>query len=187
MSKPMPRPWRLVRISTSRRRGSWLPLMRPGRALDQFPFVAKQVREKVVAPFRRRRGPGDFKTAGDRVCAFARPELVLPAQALFLNDGRFRFRANKCSVAGTVSFSEGVTTGDQRNGFFIVHRHTAESFADISGGCERIRIAVRAFWIHIDQSHLHGSERILKITVPAVAFIGSPSECGCDSAGLSDI
>ena len=67
-----------------------LPLMRTGRALGQFPFVAEQVREEVVAPLRRRRGPGDFQAAADRVTAFAGAKAVRPAEALLLDAGRFR-------------------------------------------------------------------------------------------------
>jgi hypothetical protein len=69
-----------------------LPLMRAGRALGQFPFVAEQVLEEVVAPLRGRGGPGDFQAAGDRVAAFAGAKAVLPAQALLLEAGRFRLR-----------------------------------------------------------------------------------------------
>ncbi len=64
-----------------------LPLIGAGRALGQLPFVAEQVLEEAVAPLRRRRGPGDFRAAGDRVCAFAGAEAALPAEALLL-DGR---------------------------------------------------------------------------------------------------
>ena len=62
------------------------------RALRKFPFVAKQVFEKVVAPFGRRRSPGDFQAAGDRVGTFARAEAVLPTEALRFDTCRFRLR-----------------------------------------------------------------------------------------------
>ena len=55
------------------------PLMRTRRTPGQLPFVAEQVREEVIAPLRRRCGPGDFQTAGDRVTAFARAKAALPA------------------------------------------------------------------------------------------------------------
>src|SRR6202011_2632901 len=66
------------------------PLMRTRPTLRQFPFVAEQVREEVVAPLRRRRGPNDFQAAADRVPAFARSKFALPAEALLLDAGRFR-------------------------------------------------------------------------------------------------
>src|SRR5712691_8654397 len=50
------------------------PLMRAGRALRQFPFVAEQVLEVVVSSLRWRGGPRDFQAAGDRVTDFAPAE-----------------------------------------------------------------------------------------------------------------
>src|ERR1700732_915741 len=108
------------------------PLMRTGRALRQFPFVAEQVGEEVVAPLRRRRGPNDFQAAADSVSTKTFAKFILPPQALVLNVGAFWFVAHilsgNCSAVG---FAEGVTAGDERNGFFVIHRHARESFSDI--------------------------------------------------------
>src|SRR5437870_10876104 len=71
------------------------PLMRTGRTLRQLPFVAEQVREEVVAPLRRRRGPNDFQAAADRVTAFARAKFALPSEALLLDAGGFRLWAHQ--------------------------------------------------------------------------------------------
>ncbi len=68
--------------------------MRTGRALGQFPFVAEQVLEEVVAPLRWRRGPDDFQAAADRVTPFARAKFALPAEALLLDAGGFRLWAD---------------------------------------------------------------------------------------------
>src|SRR5437773_2084079 len=95
-----------------------LPLMRPGRALGQLPFVAEQVLEEVVAPLRGRRGPGDLEAAGDRVLALARAELALPAQPLVLDAGSFRLRADQRRIARAVGLAEAVTAGNQRHGLF---------------------------------------------------------------------
>jgi hypothetical protein len=43
--------------------------------------------------------------------------------------------------------AEAVPAGDQRDSFFVVHRHAAEGLADILGRCEGIRVTVRAFRI----------------------------------------
>src|SRR5512132_3012693 len=85
-----------------------LPLMRTRRALRQFPIVAEQVREEVVAPLRGRGGPGDLQAAGDRVTAFAGAEAALPAQSLLLDTGRFGLRPHMGCGAGTVGLTEGV-------------------------------------------------------------------------------
>ena len=65
------------------------PLMRAGRALRQFPFVLEEVREEVVAPLRRRRGPDDFQAAANGVTAAAFAEFILPPEALLLDGGAF--------------------------------------------------------------------------------------------------
>src|SRR6476469_8445853 len=66
------------------------PLMRTGRALGQFPFEAEQVLEEVVAPLRRRLGPGEFDAAGDGVTGPARAIFSGPAEALLLDVAAFR-------------------------------------------------------------------------------------------------
>ena len=65
-----------------------------------------------------------------------------------------------------------------------------ERFANILGRREGIRIAVRPFRIHVDQTHLHGGERILKITVAGVALVRQPLAFGAPVDvlfGLPDI
>ncbi|MCY1381121.1 hypothetical protein D9M69_689960 [compost metagenome] len=109
------------------------PLVGARGALGQFPLETKQVFEVVVAPFRRRGGPGHFQPAGDGVRAFTSAETVFPSQALELQASRFGLGANVVGGAGTVGFTEGVAAGNQRHGFFVVHGHAAEGFADILG------------------------------------------------------
>src|SRR5260370_4845520 len=88
--------------------------MRPSRALSQFPFVAEQVREEVVAPLRRRRGPNDFQAAADRVSAFARAKFALPAETLLFYAGGFWLLAHECRSATDMWFAGHVTDGDDR-------------------------------------------------------------------------
>ena len=154
------------------------PLVRAGRALGQLPIVAEQVPEEVAAPLRWRRGPGDFQAAGDRVTSLARAKAALPAQALLLDAGGFRLWAYQGGIASAVGFAKGMAAGNQRDRFFVVHRHAGEGLADIPGGGERIRIAVRPFRVHIDQAHLHGGEGILEFPVAAVALVAQPLALG---------
>ena len=126
-----------------------LPLMRSGRALRQFPFVAEQDPEEVVAPFRWRVSPGDFQAAGDRITAFAGAEAALPTETLLLDPGCFWLRPDMGRRAGPVGFAEGVTASDERNRLFVVHGHASENLADILGRRDRIRVAVRAFRIDV--------------------------------------
>src|ERR1700751_3341848 len=111
-----------------------------GWALGQFPVVAEQVGKEVVAPLRRRLGPDDFQAAADGVSPKTFTKFILPPHALVLNVGSFWFGAHVVSRnGGTVGLAEGMTAGNQCNCFFVVHGHALESFANILGGCDRIR------------------------------------------------
>ena len=154
------------------------PLLRAGRALGQLPFVLEQVVEEVVAPFRRCLRPGHFRATGDGVGAEAGAILALPAEALILDRRAFRLGADQRWIAGTMGLAEGVAAGDQRHGLFVVHRHAEERFADVFGRGNRIRLAVRAFRIDVDQAHLHRAERLRQLTFAAVAFVAQPGALG---------
>ncbi|GEM_PF-1940518 len=147
------------------------PLVRAGRALGQLPFVFEQVAEEVVVPLGRGGGPGDFQAAGDGVFANAGAEGAVPAEALRLQPGGFRIGADVRRRAGAVGLAEGVAAGDQRHGFFVVHRHAGEGFTDVTCGGHRIGIAVRAFRVDVDQAHLHCRQRVLQIAVARVAAV----------------
>src|SRR4029079_3582062 len=131
-----------------------LPLRNAGRALGKLPFVLEQVLEEVVAPFRRRLGPGDFRTTGNRVGSDARTVLALPPEALVLDGTAFGVGANQRRVASTMGLAEGVAARYQRNGLLVIHRHPEERFADVLGGRDRIRIAVRSRRIYLGEAHL---------------------------------
>jgi len=150
-----------------------LPLMRTGRALRQFPFVAEQDPEEVIAPLRWRVGPSDLQAAGDRVTAFAGARAALPTEPC--SSMPAASGSGPTWDAGPArGFAEGVTTRDERNRLFVVHGHASESLADILGRRDRIRVAVRAFRVDVDQPHLHGSERIFEVPVAGVAFVIQP-------------
>jgi len=77
-------------------------------------------------------------------------------------------------IGGAVRLAERVSAGDERDGLLVVHRHARERLANILGRSERIRVAVRPFRIDVDQTHLHGGERIGEVTVAAVALVRQP-------------
>ena len=77
-----------------------------------------------------------------------------------------------------MGFAEGVTTGDQRDGFFVIHRHALEGLADVFRGGYRVGITVGSLRIHVDQAHLHGAERVLEFTITVVAFVAQPFGLG---------
>src|SRR5271170_6245167 len=125
--------------------------MRTGRTLRQFPFVAEQVGEEVVAPLRRRRGPDDFQAAADRVTTMTFAKFILPSESLILDVGTFWFVSYILSGnAGTVRFAEAVTTGNECNGLLVIHRHARESLPDIPCRGNGIRLSIRPFRIHVN-------------------------------------
>src|ERR1700735_4451475 len=119
------------------------PLMRTSRTLRQLPFVAEQVGEEVVAPLGRRRGPNNFQSTPDRVTTMTFAKFILPSEALILDAGAFWFVAHiLCGHASTVGFAKGVTAGNQCNGFFVIHRHTAERLPNVACRGNRIGLSV---------------------------------------------
>src|SRR6266849_1774037 len=67
-----------------------------------------------------------------------------------------------------------MSSGNERNGLLVIHRHARECLTDIARRSDWIRLSIGPFRIHVDQAHLYGSERILKITVAAVALVRQP-------------
>ena len=119
----------------------------------------EQVVEEAVVPLRRLVGPGALEPAGDRVGALAAAEAVLPAEALLLDRGSPRAPGRRRSrVDRAVGLAERVAADDERDRLLVVHRHAGEGLADVRGGGQRIRVAVRPLRVHVDQAHLHGAE-----------------------------
>ena len=157
------------------------PLVRAGGALGQLPFVTEQVLEELVTPFRRGAGPGDFQAAGDGITGPTGAVTALPAEALCFQLAAFGLRADVSGGSCAVRLAEGMSAGDQRHGFFVIHGHTPEGFANIACRGDGIRLALRAFRIHVDETHLHRRQRIGEVPLAGVArvraqplFLGTP-------------
>ena len=151
------------------------PLLRTGRALRQLPLVPEQVLEVAVVPADRVVGPRTLQPAGDRVATLAGPEAALPAESLLLDAGTLGLATHVLvGVGGAVGLAERVAAGDERDRLLVVHRHPLERLTDVAGRRHRIRVAVRALRIDVDQTHLHGAERIRQLAVAAVALILEP-------------
>ena len=102
----------------------------------------------------------------------------MPAKALRLNACAFRLRTDQTGITGTMRLAKGVTAGDERDGFLVIHRHAGEGLTNIAGRSHRIGGAVRAFRVNVDQTHLHGGKRVLEITVAAVTLVAKPGVLG---------
>ena len=150
------------------------PLVGARRGLEQLPLVAEQDVEELVVPAGRVVGPGDLEPAGDRVGAHAGAVARLPAQALQLDRRGLGVGADVLVRARAVGLAEGVAAGDQRDGLLVVHRHPAERLADVAGRRERVRVAVGALRVDVDEAHLDRAERLLELTVAGVALVVEP-------------
>src|SRR5208337_4534577 len=143
-------------------------------ALRQLPLVFEQRVQIAHIPFGRVRFPGALDAAADRIAAFAAAEAALPAESLLLDAGGLRFGTDKGGIARAMTLAEGVPAGDERYGLFVVHGHACEGLSNVTAGGDRIRVAVRAFRVHVYQAHLHGGERILEFPVARIAFVSKP-------------
>jgi hypothetical protein len=77
-----------------------------------------------------------------------------------------------------MGLAERVPAGDQRHRLLVVHRHPAERLADVDGRAQRVRLAVRALRVDVDQAHLHGAQRLLELAVARVALVAQPGGLG---------
>ena len=119
--------------------------------------------------------PCALEAAGDRGIAVAAAEGIAPTEVLLFDAGAGRRKADILSrIGGAVRLAEGVAAGDQRDRFLVVHRHAAERLANIARCGKWIGLAVRTFRIHIDQTHLHGRERLFEVVFAAVALVLEP-------------
>ena len=139
------------------------PLVSACRTLRQFPLKAEQIFEVVVAPLRRRGGPGNLQSAGDRVTAFASAKAITPAKALGLDASSLRLFRDVLCRRRAVGLAKAVTASDERDRFVVIHGHATESFANINRCGKRIGFAVRALRVDIDQAHLHSGQGVLKV------------------------
>ncbi len=139
-----------------------LPLPGAGRALPRFPLVVEEHVEVAVVPAGGVRRPGAFDAARDRVAPATLARGIAPAETLLRDVGRFRIRAQQTRVAVPVALADSVAAGRQRDGLLVVHRHAGEGHTDVVRGPQRIRLAVDAFGIDVDQAHLDRGERVLE-------------------------
>jgi len=148
------------------------PLDRPSRTLCMHPLECEQVFEVLCRPGDRVRRPGAFQAAGDGISTLAGAALVCPAHALLLEAGCGWLGTNTFfRLARAMGLSERMPACNERHGFLVVHRHTAERLADVASRRERVRFAVRSLRIDVDEAHLNRRQRLLQIAVTAVALI----------------
>ncbi len=152
-----------------------VPLPATAGAFLQRPVVVVEVVEVLAVPLDGVAGPRAFEAGGDGVFGVALAGAVLPAEALLLDGCAFGFGADVWTrVVRAMAFAEGVAAGDEREGLFVVHGHAAEGLADIARGGDWVGLAIGAFRVHVDEAHLHGGERMVKIALTLVTIAAKP-------------
>src|SRR5580698_8580414 len=102
-------------------------------------------------------------------------KFIFPSKTLILNVGAIRFVADILSGnAGAVGLAEGVTAGNERNGFLVIHRHARESLSDIPRRGDGIGLSIRSFRIHVDQTQPPRGERVPPVPIRAGTPLGKP-------------
>ena len=148
------------------------------RAAGLHPFVFEQVLEKIVAPLGGRLRPDHFQTGGNGIRACAAAVAGVPAQALCFQRRGFRLGADVAGFCGAMGFTQRVAAGDQRDYFFIVHRHIAEGGANGRGGGQRLAAGVRSFRVNVNQPHFGGADGLFRqafrVTVGQPLFLIAP-------------
>jgi hypothetical protein len=150
-----------------------LPLVCAGGALRQLPLETKQAFEELVAPLGGLGGPGDFQSAGDRISRPTCAERALPTEALRFDLATLRLGTDVLSSTRAVGFAKGVAASDQRDGLFVIHRHSTEGLANVARRGDGVRFAVRALRIHVDEAHLHGPQRIGEFSLAGVTRVSA--------------
>src|SRR5690606_24088994 len=108
------------------------PLMGPGRAFGQLPFIAEEVGEKDMAPLGGQIGPCPFKPTGDGVAALSTSIVVLPAQPLHFQGGGYRLGLYMAlGRSRPMGLSKGMSPCNKGHRLIIVHGHTPKSIPDI--------------------------------------------------------
>ena len=138
-----------------------LPLIGTSRRLGQLPLVAEEVVEVAHVPLGRVLAPRAFNARGEGVGRFAVVTGVGPAEALPVYGAALGLSTDVGVIAATVGLADGVTATGQRRGFFVVHRHAAEGFPHVQRGQNRVRVAVDAFGVDVDQAHVDRRQRVL--------------------------
>ena len=96
---------------------------------------------------------------------------ALPAQAHLFDRRCFRFWANFVGITGPVGLTKGVTASSQGCCFIVIHRHASKGLANVTSRCQRVRVPIRAFRIHVDQPHLYRSQGVFQIAITGITAV----------------
>ena len=138
------------------------PLVGACGGFCKLPIIAEEVVEIAHVPLGGFLGPSTFDTGGEGIRGLALMARVVPAEALHVDRAALGLGADMVMVAAAVGFANRVATTGQGGGFLVVHSHAGKGFPDVLRRARRIRIAVHALRVHVDQAHMDRRERVLE-------------------------
>jgi hypothetical protein len=83
-----------------------------------------------------------------------------------------------------VHLAEGVATDGQRDRLAVVHPHAGEGLTHVLGGLHRVRDAVGALGVDVDQAHLDRGERVVEHAAAVLERAGVALVVGGEPLGL---
>ena len=123
--------------------------------------MVEQHLEIAVIKLSRLSRPSTFEAASHGIATDATGLMIIPAETLFVQFGRFWLWTKVFGTAITVALAHCVTTSCEGSCLFIVHGHSGKGLPDVGGGFERVRLAVDALRVDVDEPHLHSRERVI--------------------------
>mmetsp|Transcript_16306 Transcript_16306/g.51029 ORF Transcript_16306/g.51029 Transcript_16306/m.51029 type:complete len:304 (+) Transcript_16306:1044-1955(+) len=150
------------------------PLVGTGRTLGQLPLVLEQVVKVAVVPLGRVVRPRTLEAARNGILANAGAVLAQPAKALRLDWRSLWLGSDEVGVARAVRLAKGVPAGNESHRLLIVHGHATERLTNVTGGSKWVRLTVGSLGVDVDESHLHGSQRVLQLPIARVPLVVQP-------------
>ncbi len=162
-----------VRDRRMQRLVSWHPDDGAARATSCLPLEIEEILQVERGPLSGGLRPGAFEAAGHGVLSIALTALVLPAKTLLFQGCAARLHAHAVlGIVCAMHLAKCMTAGGQCNRFLVIHRHATERDADVRGGGQRVRITLRTFRIHINETHVSGAQRTLQLAIAVLAVAG---------------
>mmetsp|Transcript_7236 Transcript_7236/g.13925 ORF Transcript_7236/g.13925 Transcript_7236/m.13925 type:complete len:241 (-) Transcript_7236:910-1632(-) len=149
---------RIVRIRHSVCRSTTLgdPLSCSSGAFRLFPIIIEHILEVSIVPLNRVLCPSTLQATCDGVHTFATVVGAHPTQTHVFQTRTLWLWPHMFSRIGSpMCFPEGVPTCNQCHCLFVIHCHAPEGCTDVLGSEQGIWYSTRAFWVHIDEAHLH--------------------------------
>ena len=123
--------------------------------------MVEQHLEIAVIKLGRLSRPSTFEAAGHGITTNATGFVIVPAETLFVQFGRFWLWTKVFGTAIAMALAHGVATSGEGSRLFIVHGHSGKGLPDVGGGFERVRLAVNTLRVDVDEPHLHSRERVI--------------------------